>query len=81
MEKIAELLKLGRTMFYKKVRGTTGYTPNEYIRVIRLRKAAEMLRSGDKNVSEVAYAVGFDNPYYFSKCFKDQFGVPPSQYK
>ena len=81
VEKIAELLKLGRTMFYKKVRGTTGYTPNEYIRVIRLRKAAEMLRSGDKNVSEVAYAVGFDNPYYFSKCFKDQFGVPPSQYK
>ena len=63
------------------MRGTTGYTPNEYIRVIRLRKAAEMLRSGDKNVSEVAYAVGFDNPYYFSKCFKDQFGMPPSQYK
>ncbi len=81
VEKIAELLHLGRTMFYKKVRGTTGYTPNEYIRVIRLRQAAEMLRSGDKNVSEVAYAVGFDNPYYFSKCFKDQFGVPPSQYK
>ena len=81
VEKIAELLHLGRTMFYKKVRGTTGYTPNEYIRVIRLRKAAEMLRSGDKNVSEVAYAVGFDNPYYFSKCFKDQFGMPPSQYK
>ena len=81
VEKIAELLHLGRTMFYKKVRGTTGYTPNEYIRVIRLHKAAEMLRSGDKNVSEVAYAVGFDNPYYFSKCFKDQFGMPPSQYK
>lgn len=81
VEKIAEQLHLGRTMFYKKVRGTTGYTPNEYIRVIRLRKAAELLRSGEKNVSEVAYAVGFDNPYYFSKCFKDQFGVPPSQYK
>lgn len=81
VEKIAELLHLGRTMFYKKVRGTTGYTPNEYIRVIRLRQAAEMLRSGEKNVSEVAYAVGFDNPYYFSKCFKDQFGMPPSQYK
>lgn len=81
VDKVAGLLHLGRTIFYKKVRGTTGYTPNEYIRVIRLRKAAELLKEGEKNVSEVAYAVGFDNPYYFSKCFKEQFGVPPSQYR
>lgn len=79
--KVAGLLHLGRTIFYKKVRGTTGYTPNEYIRVIRLGKAAELLKEGEKNVSEVAYAVGFDNPYYFSKCFKEQFGMPPSQYR
>lgn len=81
VDKVAGLLHLGRTVFYKKVRGTTGYTPNEYIRVIRLRKAAELLKEGEKNVSEVAYAVGFDNPYYFSKCFKEQFGMPPSQYR
>lgn len=81
VDKVAGLLHLGRTIFYKKVRGTTGYTPNEYIRVIRLRKAAELLKEGEKNVSEVAYAVGFDNPYYFSKCFKEQFAMPPSQYR
>ena len=81
VDKVAGLLHLGRTIFYKKVRGTTGYTPNEYIRVIRLRKAAELLKESEKNVSEVAYAVGFDNPYYFSKCFKEQFGMPPSQYR
>ena len=81
VDKVAGLLHLGRTIFYKKVRGTTGYTPNEYIRVIRLRTAAELLKEGEKNVSEVAYAVGFDNPYYFSKCFKEQFGMPPSQYR
>lgn len=81
VDKVAGLLHLGRTIFYKKVRGTTGYTPNEYIRVIRLRKAAELLKEGEKNVSEVAYAVGFDNPYYFSKCFKEQFGMPPSHYR
>lgn len=81
VDKVAGLLHLGRTIFYKKVRGTTGYTPNEYIRVIRLRKAAELLKKGEKNVSEVAYAVGFDNPYYFSKCFKEQFGMPPSHYR
>lgn len=81
VDKVAGLLHLGRTIFYKKVRGTTGYTPNEYIRVIRLRKAAELLKEGEKNVSEVAYAVGFNNPYYFCKCFKEQFGMPPSQYR
>lgn len=81
VDKVAGLLHLGRTIFYKKVRGTTGYTPNEYIRVIRLRKAAELLKEGEKNVSEVAYAVGFDNPYYFSKCFKEQFGMAPSHYR
>lgn len=81
VDKVAGLLHLGRTIFYKKVRGTTGYTPNEYIRVIRLRKAAELLKESEKNVSEVACAVGFDNPYYFSKCFKEQFGMPPSQYR
>ncbi len=80
VDKVAELLRMGRTVFYKKVRGVTGYTPNDYIRIIRMKKAVELLKEGEKNVSEVAYAVGFDNPFYFSKCFKTQFGVPPSQY-
>lgn len=80
VDKVAGLLRMGRTFFYKKVRGVTGYTPNDYIRVIRMKKAAELLKDGDKNVSEVAYAVGFDNPFYFSRCFKAQFGMPPSQY-
>lgn len=81
VEKIADMLHIGRTIFYRKVRGITGYTPNEYLRVMRLKHAAELLKSGVMNVSEVAYEVGFDNPYYFSKCFKDQFGVPPSKYR
>ncbi|HRN16366.1 MAG TPA: response regulator, partial [Xylanibacter oryzae] len=81
VEKIADMLHIGRTIFYRKVRGITGYTPNEYLRVMRLKHAAELLKSGAMNVSEVAYEVGFDNPYYFSKCFKDQFGMPPSKYR
>lgn len=80
VDKVAGLLRMGRTLFYRKVRGVTGYTPNDYIRVLRMKKAAELLAKGDNNVSEVAYAVGFDNPYYFSKCFKVQYGMPPSQY-
>ena len=80
VDKVAGLLRMGRTLFYRKVRGVTGYTPNDYIRVLRMKKAAELLAKGDNNVSEVAYAVGFDNPYYFSKCFKAQYGMPPSLY-
>lgn len=77
---LAAKMSLGRTTFFKKVRGVTGYSPNEYIRILRVKKAAELLLDGSYNVSEVAYQVGFSHPFYFSRCFKEQFGVPPSVY-
>lgn len=77
----AQSVHLGRTMLYKKVKGVTGYSPNEYIRIIRLKKAAELLKTTDLNVSEVAYKVGFNDPFYFSRCFKEQFSVSPLQFK
>lgn len=82
IDDFARLMKLGRTIFYKKLRGITGYSPNEYLRIMRMKKAAELLLS-DSNltVSEVAYMVGINNPFYFSRCFKIQFGVTPSAYK
>lgn len=73
-------MKMGRTIFYRKVRGVTGYSPSEYIRVMRMKKAAELLAEGEYTVSEVAYKVGMNDPFYFSKCFKMQFGVAPSAY-
>lgn len=80
MDSFSALMGLGRTSFYKKVRGVTGYSPNEYIRLLRVKKAAELLMSTSLTVSEITYKVGFSDPFYFSKCFKTQFGVPPSQY-
>ena len=77
----AGIMGLGRTVFYKKVRGVTGYSPYEYLRVIRLKKAAEMLLTEDLTIAEVAYSVGINDPFYFSKCFKNQFGVSPSAYR
>ena len=74
----ARQMKFGRTIFYKKVKGITGYSPNDYIRVIRMKKAAELLQTGELTVSEVSYKVGINDPFYFSKCFKTQFGVAPS---
>lgn len=74
----AEAMGTGRSSFFKKVKSLTGMTPNEYIRKHRLQKAMTMLKEERKTVSEVAYATGFNTPFYFSKCFKDEFGISPS---
>jgi ligand-binding sensor domain-containing protein/DNA-binding response OmpR family regulator len=78
VDEFALAMKLGRTLFYKKIKGLTGYSPNEYIRLVRVKKASELLNTGDYTIAEVAYKVGINDPFYFSKCFKAQFGVPPS---
>ena len=71
IDEFAQLMKLGRTVFYRKLRGVTGYSPNEYLRVVRMKKAAELLLSEDNlTVAEVSYKVGISDPFYFSKCFK-----------
>jgi AraC-like DNA-binding protein len=80
VDEFAAAVKMGRTLFYKKVKGLTGYSPNEYIRLVRLKQAATLLNTGDYTVSEVTYKVGMNDPFYFSKCFKAQFGIPPSAY-
>lgn len=81
IDEFAAMMKLGRTIFYRKVRGVTGYTPNEYMRVMRMKKAAELLAQGEDTVSEVSYKVGINDPFYFSKMFKQQFGITPSAYQ
>ena len=81
VDDFAARMALGRTIFYRKVKGVTGYPPKEYLRIIRMKKAAELLLDADINVSEVAYKVGISDPFYFSRCFKAQFGVSPSVYQ
>lgn len=72
---------LGRTNLYKKLQSITGMTPANFIRSIRLKKAAVMLKSTDMNISEIADHVGFGNIKYFNKHFKDEFGMTPTQFK
>lgn len=81
VDEFASIMGLGRTVFYRKVRGVTGYSPNEYIRIVRMKKAAELLLESNYTVSEVSYKVGINDPFYFSKCFKHHFGVSPSAYR
>lgn len=77
----ATAMSLGHTILYRKVKGVTGYAPKTYLRIMRMKKAAELLLRPDINISEVAYNVGLSDPLYFSKCFRQQFGVSPSTYK
>jgi AraC-like DNA-binding protein len=81
IEKFAEAAKMGRTIFYKKIKGITGFSPNELIKIKRLSEASSLLSKGELNVSEVSYKVGFDDPLYFSKCFKARFNCSPSKYQ
>lgn len=81
VEELSHELGMSRVHLYKKLLQITGKTPIEFIRVIRLKRAAQLLRESQQNVSEIAYQLGFNNPKYFSKYFKDEFGVLPSVYQ
>lgn len=71
---------VSRSILQKKMKSFTGFTPNEYIRMIRLKAAARLLLQNDNKVNEVCYMVGFNTPSYFAKCFAAQFGVFPKDY-
>lgn len=81
VEELSRELGMSRVHLYKKLLFITGKSPIEFIRIIRLKRAAQLLRESQLSVSEIAYQVGFNNPKYFSKYFKEEFGVLPSSYK
>ena len=79
VEWLGEQMGLSRVQLFRKVKALTGYSPVEVIRITRLKEARNLLQSSDKSVSEVAYAVGFSSPSYFSKCYKELFGTLPAE--
>lgn len=81
VDTMAEAMGYSRTNFYKKVKDLTGQSPADYIKTIRLNKAAELLKDETITVSEVCYKVGFSKPNYFAKVFKEHFGVSPKKYQ
>lgn len=78
VEDLGSEMNLSRVQLYRKVKALTGSSPVELIRITRLKKACQLLRSGGKTVSEVCYEVGFSSPSYFTKCYKDYFGHTPT---
>lgn len=77
---LADKLNISRSGLFAKIKTLADITPNEMIQLVRLKRAAQLLREKRNTVSEVGYMVGFSNPSYFSKCFQKQFGVRPTDY-
>ncbi len=78
VDDLAADMNLSRVQLYRKVKAITGSSPVELLRTARLNRGYQLLLKSDKTVSEVAYEVGFSAPSYFTKCFKDEFGLSPS---
>lgn len=81
---VAELVSqigIGRSVFFKKLISLTGLAPIEFIREVRIKRAAQLIETGQFTISQVTFMVGNNDPRYFSKCFKQKFGITPSEYK
>ncbi|NDV82516.1 hybrid sensor histidine kinase/response regulator transcription factor [Bacteroides sp. 51] len=81
LEQLSSDLNMSRSTLYRKIKSMTGLTPLDFIHNIKMKRACMMLHNQQMNISEVAYAVGFSNPKYFSKRFKDEFGITPSEFQ
>ncbi len=81
VEDLVTEMALGRTVFFNKLKSLTGLSPVEFIRDIRIKRAAQLLEQGVYNITEVTYMVGMNDSRYFSKCFKAVYGMSPSEYK
>lgn len=81
VEDLCREMAMSRVYFYKKILALTDKSPSEFIRFIRLKRAADLLEKSQMFVNEVAFQVGFNDPKYFRKYFKEEFGVTPTEYK
>ena len=80
INRITEMMRISRTKFYYKVKGLTGENPGVFFKRYKLNRAADLLKEGKHNMSEIAWMTGFNTLSHFSTSFKKQFGVPPSEY-
>lgn len=81
VDDLVEEMGMGRTVFFNKLKTMTGLSPVEFVREIRIKRAAQLLEESKYNITEVTYMVGMNDSRYFAKCFKNTYGVTPSEYK
>ena len=80
-ESFSKAMAISRSQLHRKLQALTGYSTTEFIRSIRLKRAAQLMRQGYGTISEIAFAVGFNHLSYFSECFKKQFGMNPKEFR
>lgn len=80
MDDIASRLNMSRATFYRKIQGVLDMSPNDLLRLERLKRAAHLLRDNNLRINEVCYMTGFSSPSYFAKCFQQQFGMSPKEF-
>jgi AraC-like DNA-binding protein len=73
-------MAMSKMQLYRKLKALTGQSPSEFVRNLRLKRAASLISQRSGNISEIAYTVGFNNLSYFAKCFKELYQVTPSEY-
>ncbi|WP_291528295.1 hybrid sensor histidine kinase/response regulator transcription factor [Bacteroides sp. UBA939] len=81
VEDIAGEVNMSRSVFFKKLKTLTGLSPVEFLREIRMKRAAQLIETEEHNMAQIAYMVGLNDSHYFSKCFKQQYGITPTEYK
>lgn len=81
VEQLCSTAGYGRTVFFNKLKSLTGLSPNEYIRTVRIKRAAQLLEMGDYTISQITYMVGMNDSRYFSKCFKQLYNMTPTDYR
>jgi len=81
IDTIAEAMFMSRSNFYRKIKSITGMAPNDYLKTVRLNKAAKLLLSDDNRIGDIYLQVGFSSSSYFAKCFKAQYNMSPREYK
>ena len=81
VDDVAEAMNLRRTVFFQKVKALTGQTPADYLKGLRMERAAKLLTSDNITVAEVCYQVGISDPHYFAKVFRQHFGISPKKYQ
>ena len=79
-DKLSEYLNMSKTQLYRKVKALTGFTPHGFIKNIRLKKVAQLLKESSLSVSEILYETGFKNKTYFYRSFKELYGTSPMAY-
>ena len=77
---IADKMCMSHSTLYRKIKGVTGMTANEFIRKVKMKNSLSLLLSGKQTISEIAYMTGFSSVAYFRQCFKEEFDMTPSEY-